>query len=126
MTYFTIITGAATLLSLFLQVSGLFPNYKRYVSHATLFFLGMTAGLLVNFGSSLNVSLPQVLTPKEVVGLILFGGTALLIFILIILSVIIEDSDRRSTATYAASAVSTFLIFLLLFFLNSFFPQLFR
>jgi len=42
MTYFTIITGIATLISLYVQVSGLLPNYKRCISHATILLTNKT------------------------------------------------------------------------------------
>lgn len=92
---FTVIIGIATLLSLLLQVGGPFPHYKRYISHATFLFLGLTIGLLVNIALSINVSLPEKLTSKELLGFVLFGGTGFLVFILAVASVVVEDPDKR-------------------------------
>ena len=121
MVYFTIVTGVATLVSLALQMAGVFPNHKKYLSHAMLLFLGMTLGLLLNITSSIHISLPETLSAREMLGLLLFSVTGILVFVLIILSVVTEDKQRRDTATRAASAVSGFLIFLLVFFVSTFF-----
>lgn len=121
-TIFTIICGIATLISLWLQISGLLPQYRTYFSHAAAGFLGLTIGLSVNIGSQLNLRLPESLTPKQLVGVILFGGSGLLSAALILLSVLLRNEKQRKAASHAASAVSTFLIFALMFFLHSFFP----
>jgi len=121
MVWFTVVTGIATLVSLFLQVSGLLGEKRKYLVYSTCFLVGLTLGLLLNIAFSVNVSLPVTTTPKQLLGLLLFSATGLLAFILFILTVVVEDEGRRKAATVGASAVSSFLLFLLVFFLNSFF-----
>ena len=124
MLWFTVATGLATLLSLFLQVSGILGgDRKRYLAYSTLFLAGLTIGLLLNAAFSVNVVFPETVTPRQLLGLGLYSGASLLAMVLIILGVITQDPDRRREARVAGSAVSGFLIFLLMFFLNSFFGR---
>jgi hypothetical protein len=121
MTKFVIITGVATLISLIIQVSGLLPAYKKYLTHTTIFLLGATTGLLLNISTSLQLTIPEAITMRQIFGSLLYGGTGLLAFILIIMSVMIEDKDRREMAAKAASGVCGFLVLLLIFMGTSIF-----
>ena len=121
MTYFTIITGLVTILSFLLQIGGAFSQYKKYLSHATALLLGLTAGILLQMGASIQLTIPKTMTSREITGIALVLGTALLACILILTSVVVDNEERRRTATYAASSVSLFLFLLLAFFWSTFF-----
>lgn len=122
MTYFTIITGVVGILSFILQVCGAFPHHKKYLSHATALLLGLTIGMLLQMGASIQLTIPNTITFSEITGIALVLGTGLLAFILILTSVIVENQERRRTATVGASSVSLFLFILLAFFWGTFFP----
>jgi hypothetical protein len=65
MVTFTIITGIATLVSLFLQVQGLVPKHKKLMSQVWVFFAGMTLGLLCNTVSSISFTFPYFRTSTK-------------------------------------------------------------
>lgn len=123
MTAFTIITGLATLVGFFLQIRGMFPQYRKYYSAATFFTLGLTIGTAIAAFSGTTIQLPQSITPKNLMGFLLFGGSAILVFICFVASAFTTDKDRRSELSKIASAVSGFLIFILLFFTSTFFQD---
>ncbi|MCY2989414.1 MAG: hypothetical protein NTY19_16295 [Planctomycetota bacterium] len=123
MTYFTVITGAVTILSFLLQIGGALPQHKKYLSHATAVLLGLTAGMLLQMGASIQLTIAKTITVHEIIGLALVLGTGLLACILILTSVVVEDEQRRRTATIAASSVSLFLFLLLAFFWSTLFPS---
>ena len=121
LTYFTIITGIATLVSLVLQLSGSLMQYKAHIRYATVFLAGITIGLLANVALSVNVHFPVPVTAKQLLGFLLYGLSGLLASVLFVVSVATNDPERRVAARNAASAVSGFLVFILLFFLRTFF-----
>ena len=112
---FTIICGIATLVSLILQLTSLPAKYKKYFNQAMIFFLGATLGLLFNFASTVNVTLPETLTVAQLKSLFIVCGTGLLIAILILMSVLLENEKQRSDAARGASAASGFFILYLMF-----------
>jgi hypothetical protein len=123
MTYFSIITGVIGIISFLLQMGGIFPEYKKYLSHATTLLFGLTIGMFLQMGASIKIQVPQEISLREFAGISLALGSGLLIFILILTSVVVEDPGKRRTASSAASAVSLFLIFLLMFFWDIILPK---
>ena len=121
MTAFTIVTGLITIIAFILQLAGAAPKYKKYLSHSVALFFGLTAGLLLNFSSQLHVTLPKEWFPRQVMGLLLYSATGILIFLLTIMGVLLEDPERRKSANHSTPAVSGFLIFALLFYWSAFF-----
>lgn len=123
MNTFAIVTGIATLLGFALQLRDLVPKYRKYYVPVTWLLLGLTAGL--GFGAFANVTvlLPSTLSTRNVVGLLLFGGSGLLVFVCFTASTMIADEKRRREICQIGSAVSGFLIFLLLFFSSFCFPE---
>lgn len=126
MTAFTIITGMVTLLGFFLQVKDYFPQYRRYYSSITLILLGITIGLSARTVSQITIQLAHPLTLTNIVGLILCGGSGLIISVSFIASVMLTDKERRMEASKIGSSVSGFLVFLLLFFYSFFFTNSFE
>lgn len=122
MTIFVIITGIATLIGLFLQIRKRFPRYRRYYTPPTFMMLGFTIGYIANSITGTVTSLPENITPINILGYALYGGTALLIVGLFLSSIFIQNNDHRSDISRIGSAVSGFLIFLLIFFTSTFFP----
>lgn len=123
MTAFTIITGIATLVGFFLQIRGMLPQYRKYFAPATFFTLGLSVGTLIASIAGATINLPHSLTPKNILGFMLFGGSALLVFMCFVASGFTTDKERRSELSKIGSAVSGFLIFILLFFTTIFFPD---
>jgi len=123
MTAFTIITGIATLVGFFLQIRGMPPQYRKYFAPATFFTLGLTVGTLVASIAGTTINLPYSLTPKNLLGFMLFGGSALLVFMCFVATGFTTDKERRSELSRIGSAVSGFLIFILLFFTTTFFQD---
>lgn len=119
---FAIITGVVTLISFLLQIWTKIPKYKAYLTAATWFLFGMTAGVGIASLSGTSIHIPRSFTPNNLVGIGLFAGSGLLIVSCFAASIFITDSARRSEATKIGSAVSGFLVFLLMFFRASFFP----
>jgi len=122
MNVFTTITGIFTLLGFILQIRGIYPQYRRYYAPATLFTLGLTVGFGLNSITGTSVYLPDNITPRNIFGFALYGGTGLLIFMCFSASLFIQDKERRSELSTIGSAVSGFFIFLLIFFTSTFFP----
>jgi hypothetical protein len=123
MTTFTIITGIATLLAFALQLRDVLPEYRRYYALITWSLLGLTAGLAIASFTNVTVLLPSTLSTRNIVGLLLFGGTGILVFLCFAASTLIADDKRRREVCQVGSAVSGFLIFLLLFFSSFCFPE---
>lgn len=122
MTAFSIITGIATLIGFFLQIKGLFPEYRRYYASATFFLFGLTIGFASASLTGVSIHLPESISAKNIMGFSLYGGTGLLVFVCFCASALISDPKRRSEVSKIGSAVSGFLIFLLMFFNGTFFP----
>lgn len=122
MTAFTIITGIVTLIGFFLQLKGLLPQYRRYYAAATFFLFGLTVGLVMASLAHVTVNFPEFLTIRTIVGLLLFGGSSLLIFICFTASALIQDEKRRNDVSKIGSAVSGFLVLLVLLGPSSWFP----
>ena len=80
MVIFTIITGVATLISLFLQVRGYFPQYQRFFSWVWIFLFGLTCGLLFNVLSAVSVTIQDV-TLAQIAGVAI--DCAAVLFILV-------------------------------------------
>src|SRR5689334_17905802 len=108
MTTFTIITGIVTLIGFFIQVKDLFPRYRRYYSVATIFLFGLTIGAGIASLAHVTVNFPESLTTRNIVGLLLFSGSGLLIFSCFAASTIIQDEKRRNDVSKIGSAVSGF------------------
>ena len=123
MNTFTIVTGIITLLGFVIQIRGMFPEYRRYYTPATIFMLGITIGFGLSSITATNVYLPDNITARNLFGFGLFGGTGLLIFLCFSASLFIKDKDRTSELSTIGSAVSGFFLFLLIFFSSSFFPK---
>lgn len=124
MEFFSAITGIATLVGFFLQIRGLFPDYRRYYSLATFTLLGVTIGFAISGITQTSVSLPSTISPKNIMGFILLGGSGLLIFLCFAASVLTSNQKTSEQASRLGSAVSGFLLFLLIFFYQSFFPTM--
>jgi len=122
MTAFTIITGIATLLGFILQIKGLFPQYRPYYTAATFILFGLTIGVGVTSITGMSIHLPASISSRNMLGILLFGGTGLLIFLCFAAAAMLGDPQRRTEVSRIGSAVSGFLLFLLLFFVNTFFP----
>ena len=123
MTAFTIITGLATLIGFFLQIRGLFPEYRRYYIAATFFLFGLTVGVGTASVTGVSIQLPETISARSILGFALYAGTGLLIFVCFAATAVVADPARRSELSKIGSAVSGFLIFLLLFFTSWFFPS---
>ena len=123
MTTFTLITGAVTVIGFILQIRNTFPKYRPYYSAATFVLLGLTIGILLASISGTTIHLPQTLSPKNIIGFVLFGGSSLLIFMFFVAAAFIDDKERRTQLSQIGSTVSGFLVFLLVFFTNTFFQS---
>jgi len=123
MNTFAIITGIATLLGFALQLRDLVPKYRKYYVPTTWSLLGLTAGLGIAAFTNVTFLLPSSLSTRNIVGLLLFGGSGLLVFVCFTASTMIADDKRRREICQIGSAVSGFLIFLLLFFSSFCFPE---
>lgn len=123
MNTFAIITGIATLLGFALQLRDSVPKYRKYYVPVTWSLLGLTSGLGIGSFANVTFLLPSNLSTRNIAGLLLYGGSGLLIFLLFTASTMIVDEKRRREICQIGSAVSGFLIFLLLFFSSFFFPE---
>lgn len=119
---FTIITGVASLVGFILQIKDIFPKYRRYYTAATFTLFGVTIGFGLNALTATTIQLPASLSPRNIVGILLFGGSGMLIFSCFAACGLLSNPERRSELSKIGSAVSGFLIFLLMFFVNTFFP----
>jgi hypothetical protein len=122
MLVFTIVTGVASLLGFILQIKDIFPKYRRYYTAATFILFGVTIGFGLNTLTGTTIQLPASLSPRNLIGILLFGGAGVLIFFCFTAAALIGNPERRSELSRIGSAVSGFLIFLLMFFINTFFP----
>lgn len=122
MTAFTIITGLITVIGFILQIKGMWPQYRTYYSSATFVLFGLTVGFGLSSISGTSIHLPESLSSRNIIGILLFGGSGLLIFMCFTATAVLSDVERRSEVSKIGSAVSGFLLFLLLFFVNTFFP----
>lgn len=122
MLVFTIVTGLASLVGFILQIKDIFPKYRRYYSAATFILFGVTIGFGLNSLTGTTIHLPASLSPRNIIGILLFGGSGLLIFFCFAAAAMLGNQERRSELSRIGSAVSGFLIFLLMFFTNTFFP----
>lgn len=122
MLIFTIVTGLASVVGFILQIKDIFPKYRRYYTAATFVLFGVTIGFGLNSLTGTTVHLPASLSPRNIIGILLFGGSGVLIFFCFTAAAMLGNPERRSELSRIGSAVSGFLIFLLLFFINTFFP----
>ncbi len=122
MLIFTIVTGLASLVGFILQIKDIFPKYRRYYTAATFILFGVTIGFGLNSLTGTTIHLPASLSPRNIIGILLFGGSGVLIFFCFAAAAMLSNPDRRSELSRIGSAVSGFLIFMLLFFINTFFP----
>jgi|CXWL01.1.fsa_nt_gi hypothetical protein len=124
MEMFSAITGIATLVGFYLQIRGLFPDYRRFYSLATFTLLGITIGFAVSEATQTTIELSATISPKNIIGFMMLGGSGLLVFLCYAASVLTSNQKASAQASKLGSAVSGFLLFLLIFFYRSFFPTM--
>ncbi len=124
MAIFSIIVGVITLIGVFLQIQGMFPEYKRYYVPATIFFAGLTVGFILNSLSGTSIHFPDTISLKNILGFVLFGSTGLLILMSFTVAIFAKNNKQRTEISNIGCLVSVLLIVLLFLFSSTFFPKL--
>jgi hypothetical protein len=108
---FTVITGLAGLLGLFLQLSDAFPKHRETRRALVFLIIGVFAGSLI---TSILKGSVSVSVPLSGYGLLLLGIGGAIFFCLVVAASVSEVTKRD--AFFAASGIGTFVFLLVAFF----------
>lgn len=88
---FTYVVGILTILGFFLQIINIFPNYRSYIKHTAILFLGITIGTIIGTLQKASIYLQFPITGIN----LLVGSIIIIIGALVLIGAFDKDPQKR-------------------------------